>query len=142
MAVVIDTGALQAIITAGLSIAVTSGAWAWRYGRKIGPLLKTLAQFSEDWNGVDERPGFDRRPGMAERIRAVERSAEAQGDALEAVRRELVANGGGSLRDQVRRIEQAQRATLVALPGAAAPLPLPAAEVEALRAGGHQSYAA
>lgn len=131
MAIVIDTAQLTTLITAIVSVGATSAVWAWKYGKRIGPLLRTLAQFGEDWNGVDARPGYARRPGVAERIYSVEQTSAAQGEALEMIRRELVANGGGSLRDQIRRIEQAQRAVQTAV-GAEPPLPLPAAELAAL----------
>jgi hypothetical protein len=115
-----------------------------RYGRKLGPLVKTLSQFHDDWYGVPSRPGFDPRPGLAERTQATERATVSLAASMAAltanlgeIQRELKANGGGSLRDQVRRIEQAQRSMSVAI-GAPVPLPLPAAELVALAAAGEQ----
>lgn len=142
MSIVVDPQAIYAALTVVVSVGTTAGVMALRYGRKLAPLIRVMAQFRDDWQGEPERPGYDRRPGMAERTQATERTtAELAGhvaslaETMAQIQGELIANGGGSLRDQVRRIEQAQRAVLTALPGAAPPLPLPAAELAALALG-------
>jgi hypothetical protein len=138
MSVVIDANQIYAVLTVLVSVGGTAGVMAFRYGRKLGPLIKALTLFLDDWYGVAGRPGFDPRPGLAERTQMTERTTAELARAMTElattqaqIQRELVANGGGSLRDQIRRIEQAQR-TMAAAVGAPPPLPLPAAELAAL----------
>lgn len=144
MAIVIDANQIYAALTVVVSVGSTAGIMAARYGRRISPLLKTLSQFHADWYGMPERPGFDARPGLAQRTQTTERATAelaahmaTMTSTLEAIQRELVANGGGSLRDQLRRVEQAQRVMAQAV-GAPAPLPLPAAELAALAVASEQ----
>lgn len=138
MAVVVDATQVTMALTAAATFVATSAGWLLKYGRQSARTLTTLGQFAADWQGVPKRPGFAEVPAFPVRVENVEAAVtslaagqHAQAELLEAIRRELVANGGGSLRDQVRRIEQAQRAVQTAV-GAPAPLPLPAAELAAL----------
>jgi hypothetical protein len=144
MSVVIQADQIYAAMTVIVSVGTTAGVMAYRYGRKLGPLIKAMTLFHDDWYGVPGRPGFDPRPGLAERTQRTERTAvelaqtmATLADSLAQVQRELAANGGGSLRDQVRRIEQAQRSMASAV-GAPTPLPLPAAELAALAVASEQ----
>lgn len=137
MSIMIDSGTLTACVSVVLTVAGTSLYWSLKYGRKINPFVRQFSQFIDDWQGIPDRPGFDGHPGMAVRMQRAEASAAETARDILAIRSELVANGGGSLRDQVRRIEQAQRATMATL-GASEPLPLPAAELVALAAENRQ----
>jgi hypothetical protein len=128
MALVIDGSQLTAVVAAIASAGLTALTYSIKYGRKLSPLLKMLVEFRRDWQGEPERPGYPARPGMAERTLLLERRQQA-------ILAELQANGGGSLRDAVRRIEQAQRATAVTI--GAPILPLPPAEVRQLAESGH-----
>lgn len=131
MSIMIDSNVLYAGITTVIAVGSTSLYWSVKYGRKINPFVRQFAQFIDDWQGTPDRPGFDGHPGMAVRMQRQEQRALELTEAVDLIRRELVANGGGSLRDQVRRVEQAQRAIAV-YTGAPEPLPLPAAELAAL----------
>ncbi len=63
--------------------------------------LREWREFRDDWHGVADRPGFPGHLGMPARQLETEK-------AIEAIRRELTTNGGSTLRDAVRRIEQQQ----------------------------------
>ena len=54
-------------------------------------MVNAVRHFLEDWNGQPERPGHDRVPGVVEQIRTV--------------RAEVTPNGGGSMKDALRRVE-------------------------------------
>lgn len=58
---------------------------------KTKKLLDALSLFTEDWFGSDGDALHPRKPGMLERMRSVEA--------------ELKHNGGSSIKDAVRRIE-------------------------------------
>ena len=60
--------------------------------RKVWKLLKRLADFLDDVNGEDARPGVPARPGLMERVMRIEH--------------EMFPNSGKSLRDQTNRMEQ------------------------------------
>lgn len=111
---VVITG--QQIVAAGaflLGWGVTTVAWSFKYGRKLGPLIKFLGEFRGDWLGIADRPGFPGHPGMAERMYRTEERQAHQDERLQhlvaamaVVQRELLTNGGSSLRDAIVRIEQ------------------------------------
>jgi hypothetical protein len=65
--------------------------------------MDALRNFFEDWNGVQARPGVDARPGVMERLAKLE---EIHTEVSE-IKAEVRPNHGGSLKDQVCRIEQA-----------------------------------
>lgn len=96
----------QLVGTAGTILGFVAGMVTG--ARKVvSPLLTMAAEWREfrgDWYGIPKRPGFPGHPGMAERVEVVE-------SAVIEVRRELEFNGGGSLRDAVRRIEAQQVAS-------------------------------
>jgi hypothetical protein len=86
--------------------------FALKYGRRMGPAIHFLNDFRGDWLGVPDRPGFPGHPGMAERMLRNEEAqsvfAQRQAALMEAIteiQRELVTNGGSSLRDAIVRIE-------------------------------------
>lgn len=85
--------ALAVLLGAGT---VALGLWI-RHGKMLRRVLTEWELMLADWNGVADRPGVDGRPGVMVRMAAI----EAQ----------LVANGGSSLRDAVRRLEAGQRET-------------------------------
>jgi hypothetical protein len=70
------------------------GRWVYRLARRTG-------HFLDDWNGEAPRPGQPSRPGVLEQLASVQ-------DEQARVSKELQHNGGGSLKDAVKRIETAQ----------------------------------
>lgn len=81
----------------------------------VKPLLAMAEEWREfrgDWRGVPDRPGFPGHAGMGQRMQVVEGE-------VRDIRDELKFNGGGSLRDAVRRIEAQQ---LVSAQHAGAPV--------------------
>lgn len=75
-----------------------------RIGKPLLDMARDWREFRGDWYGVQPRPGFPGHAGMAERV------AQSELD-IAAIKRELQVNGGGSLRDAVRRIELQLRLT-------------------------------
>lgn len=77
---------IQGVLVAGL---VALGGWFIPYFRR-----KELRdrRFEADWNGEEERPGVPRKPGVMERLYGLEEGSKI-------IKRELQANGGGSMKD-------------------------------------------
>lgn len=86
-----------------LAFGATLGA-LWLMTRPLRRTAKGFEQFLEDWHGVPERPGFDAIPGVPERLRKLERDAQALGDLVRKIDHELHPNSGGSMRDQVDKV--------------------------------------
>jgi len=89
----LDPAWITAIVA--LAVAVTgciawAGRWSWR-------LLRGTARFLDDYFGEPEHNGLCARPGVMARLGSVE-------DLLAKVVAETTPNGGGNLRDVVRRI--------------------------------------
>lgn len=82
----------QAVIWCAAIVAVAGGlALVWRLLRGVRRFTARIAEFLDDWTGVENRPGVPGRRGVMER--------------LEWVEHELKPNSGQSLRDSVDRIE-------------------------------------
>lgn len=62
--------------------------------RKVGPVLRRVGHFLDDFLGEEERPGIPARPGVLERLQAVE-------VALAEVRYHVQPNGGRSAHDRL-----------------------------------------
>lgn len=82
--------------TLGVVIAVGAAATVVLAGFKI---FRKFEHFFEDWYGEAAREGVPPRPGILGRMENQERG-------LEKIRKELVTNGGTSLRDAVNRIDR------------------------------------
>lgn len=93
MAIVIETGTVIAVA----SVAGAFGAGLAAGFRRTSKILKPLIFLLEDWNGVPGRPGVPGRSGVMERLQAFEQEQAR-------IAAELSTNGGGSLRDEVKRI--------------------------------------
>ena len=63
--------------------------------RRVGPVVQRAVRFFDDWHGSPARPGVAARPGVMERL------AE-----LEVRTAELAPNGGGSIKDQITRMDK------------------------------------
>jgi hypothetical protein len=63
--------------------------------RKTRSLLNSLDRFTTDWFGEDAAPGRDRVPGVMERLNNIDG--------------ELKHNGGSTMKDAVKRIENTQK---------------------------------
>lgn len=70
--------------------------------RPVLGMVREWKEFRGDWYGVPTRPGFPGHSGMGERMLGAE-------NAIEGILGELRTNGGGSLRDEIRRIAEQQR---------------------------------
>lgn len=70
--------------------------------RPVLGMVKEWREFRGDWYGIAYRPGFPGHSGMGERMQGAE-------TAIEGILGELRTNGGGSLRDEIRRIAEQQR---------------------------------
>jgi hypothetical protein len=91
------------IVTTFLAFGTMIGA-LWLMTRPLRRTSKGFEQFLEDWHGVPERPGFDAIPGVPERLRKLERDAQALGEMVRKIDHELHPNSGGSMRDQVDKV--------------------------------------
>ena len=86
-----------AIQTTATIVSIVGGALAisaflvsiWR---TITRMTTKLDLFWEDWNGEEARPGRDKTPGVMERLNKIDG--------------ELKHNGGSTMKDAVKRIEQ------------------------------------
>lgn len=101
MAVIISGEVILGVVAfagGAISATIVVGRRALEVLRPIREALKDLRFVMEDWNGVPDRPGVPGRPGLMVRL-------ASHDEALAAIQRELVTNGGASLRDAVRRTE-------------------------------------
>jgi hypothetical protein len=72
-------------------------------GRWLRAQWKPIGEFLEDWRGEPGRPGvIDARPGVMQRLSALEATTRT-------IQAEVTHNGGGSLKDAVRRIDERTR---------------------------------
>lgn len=66
--------------------------------RKTRSLLNSLDRFTTDWFGEEAAPGRDRIPGVMERLNNIDG--------------ELKHNGGSTMKDAIKRIENTQKAII------------------------------
>ena len=66
--------------------------------RKAKHLIDALSRFTVDWFGEEEAPGRDRVPGVMERLNNIDG--------------ELKHNGGSTMKDSLKRVEQTQKKIL------------------------------
>lgn len=85
--------AVTAIGTVGAAVGVLVVGARWASAR-----WRLIAEFLEDWRGEPSRPGVPGRAGVLERLEALE-------SATATIRAEVTPNGGGSIKDAVRRID-------------------------------------
>lgn len=78
------------------------------FARVLFRLFRRTGHFLDDWNGEAPRPGQPPRPGVLEQLASVQAEQTR-------VSKELQHNGGGSLKDAVKRIEIAQKEDRVKL---------------------------
>ena len=92
-----DWGAIAAASAVlGAILAVVRKVWL-----AVRRVMHRTEEFLDDWQGAPARPGIQERPGVAVRLASIE-SEQVR------VRREVEHNGGGSLKDAVKRIEKQQ----------------------------------
>lgn len=87
-----------ATVAGGATAVVGALAVAIRLMMKV---LRTVNQMREDWTGEPARPGYDRRPGIPERLQGIEQRQAT-------IERQLLPNGGASMRDAINRVELVQ----------------------------------
>ena len=104
MKITLDAGQLIGAIVAIISFASGAIVAMRRVGRPLLDMAKDWREFRGDWYGIPARPGFPGHAGMGERV------AQTELD-IASIRKELEVNGGGTLRDAVRRIELQLRVT-------------------------------
>lgn len=63
--------------------------------KQVKKLVDELSRFTTDWFGEEATPGRDRIPGVMERLNNIDG--------------ELKHNGGSTMKDAVKRIEQTQK---------------------------------
>jgi hypothetical protein len=90
------TAAWLTALTA-LAVAVF-GLLGWA-GRKVWRFLRRTIHFLDDWNGEASHDGVPGHPGVMARLKSVEELATR-------ILEETTPNGGGNLRDVVRRTAQ------------------------------------
>lgn len=125
MQLTIDTSVVIGLVGAASGAALT----AVTIGVKVRSALRQWKERAElfwlDWQGVPDRPGVPGRAGLMVRVASI----EGRQAVMEA---ELRTNGGASLKDSVKRIEERQKGIAAQLDGAhviALPAPAqPAAE--------------
>lgn len=120
MAIVISGDVIIAAVSAAGGAGAAFAVGFRRTYNVIKPMIEPLRFIVEDWNGVPGRPGVEGRKGLMVRL-------ADHDDVLAAIQHELTTNGGSSLRDAIRTIEERTRgfeAKLdLALISAAAPAP-------------------
>lgn len=98
-------------IFVSLFIILTVGGLVWAVLR---PVLrsarrtdKTLQRLTLDWFGQEGRPGFPAVPGVPQRLYEVEQALALLRPLVERIDKEMHPNGGGSLRDQITKLQAA-----------------------------------
>lgn len=86
-----------AIGTVGTAVGVLVVGARWVRAR-----WRPVAEFLEDWRGEPGRDGVDERPGVMKRLGRLEATART-------IKAEVTPNGGGSLKDLVRAIDDRTR---------------------------------
>ena len=104
MKITLDLGQLIAAVVAVVSFISGAVLTTRKLTRPLLDMARDWREFRGDWYGVAARPGFPGHAGIGERV------AQTELD-IAAIRKELEVNGGGSLRDAVRRIELQLRVT-------------------------------
>ncbi len=99
---------------------------------KVMPLLRRTGHFLDDWFGEEARDGQPARPGVTARLTQIEAEQSR-------VRREVEHNGGGSLKDAVRRVEREQATQAAALATLNQLLGAFAAKEQSARKSGHEA---
>lgn len=105
----IGCAVVSGMVGAGAA-AVKAGTWLWRGLRK-------LVRLADDLTGEPPRQGMpEGRPGVLDRLAAMDARWEAQLVLFEELRTRLASveaqlkpNGGGSLRDAVDQLKQAEQ---------------------------------
>lgn len=64
----------------------------------------TVQELRRDWFGQEGRPGFPPVPGVPQRLFEVEQSLAVLRPIVERIDKEMHANGGSSLRDQISKV--------------------------------------
>lgn len=98
-------------IFVSLFVLLTVGGLVWvalrpvlRSARRTDKMLQRL---TADWFGQDGRPGFPAIPGVPQRLLEVEQALATLRPLVEQINKELHPNGGGSLRDQITKLQAA-----------------------------------
>lgn len=92
--VAVTVAAAGAVVTLGTAAGMGVVGVRW-----VGARWRQVADFLEDWGGEPGRPGVPPRPGVMQRLEVLE-------SGMGTIRAEVTPNGGGSLKDMVRRIDQ------------------------------------
>ena len=88
-----------------LATAVIAMATLAALARRVWPVAQAVASFLEDWAGDPARPGVAAQPGVMERLQSIEQRIGDHTGPLRALR-ELMPNGGATIKDQVGRIDR------------------------------------
>lgn len=91
--VTVTVAAAGAVVTLG-----TAAGMGVVGARRIAAKWRRVADFLGDWNGEPGRPGVQPRSGVMQRLEDLEAG-------MVTIRGEVTPNGGGSLKDLVRRID-------------------------------------
>jgi hypothetical protein len=102
--ITLDIGQLIGAVVAVISFVSGAVLTTRKLTRPLLEMARDWREFRGDWYGTADRPGFPGHAGMGTRV------AQAEQD-ISAIKAELQANGGGSLRDALRRIELQLRVT-------------------------------
>lgn len=79
------------------AIGLIIGASVW-LAKVAWPFVQKLSHFVDDVVGESARPGVEARPGLMERIGGLETQ-------VETIHHETTPNHGGSIKDEMRRVE-------------------------------------
>ena len=88
--------------------AIAAGLAAIAYiVRSVSRALRRVGHFLDDWFGEPARDDQPARPGVMARLGRIENRQARTEQRVGSMESELKPNGGGSMKDQVTRIEQA-----------------------------------
>lgn len=100
-------------VAVSLFVMLTLGALIWALLRPVVRSArstdKTLQELRRDWFGQEGRPGFPAVPGVPQRLYDVEKVLMELRPIVERIEAEMHTNGGGSLRDLVLSMKDAQQ---------------------------------
>lgn len=95
-------------IVVTLFVLLTVGGLLWALLRPIvrsaRRMDKSLQRLMLDWFGQEGRAGFPPVPGVPQRLYDVEQTLATLRPIVERIEKEMQANGGGSLRDQITKL--------------------------------------